>query len=71
MALIDLVLHRLSVFNAFPIEDNEGSTGIDGDMQGGGSINHGQIVKKLVRVALACEHSRPPIRRADINPSGS
>jgi hypothetical protein len=29
-----------------------------------------QLVKKLVRLALACEFSRQPIRRADISTKG-
>ncbi|KAI4202840.1 MAG: hypothetical protein LQ350_002338 [Teloschistes chrysophthalmus] len=36
----------------------------DGDTQGAGSND--QMVKKLVRLALASEYSRQPIRRADI-----
>ncbi len=41
----------------------------DGDTQGGGS--HDQMVKKLVRLALASEYSRQPIRRTDITAKGS
>lgn len=40
----------------------------DGDTQGGGS--HDQMVKKLVRLALASEYSRQPIRRTDITAKG-
>ena len=41
----------------------------DGDTQGGGS--HDQMVKKLVRLALASEYSRQPIRRTDITAKGA
>jgi len=37
-------------------------------MQSGSS--HGQMVKKLVRLALASEYSRQPIRRTDITAKG-
>ncbi|KAL6713307.1 hypothetical protein ACLMJK_008772 [Lecanora helva] len=42
-------------------EDNEGTQN---------SSNHGQMVKKLVRLALASEYSRQPIRRTDITAKG-
>ncbi|KAI4252739.1 MAG: hypothetical protein LQ352_004095 [Teloschistes flavicans] len=42
----------------------------DGDTQGAGS-NYDQMVKKLVRLALASEYSRQPIRRADITAKGT
>ncbi|KAL9003383.1 MAG: hypothetical protein Q9188_003732 [Gyalolechia gomerana] len=34
------------------------------------SSTHEQMVKKLVRLALASEYSRQPIRRADITAKG-
>ncbi|KAI4139302.1 MAG: hypothetical protein L6R39_006360, partial [Caloplaca ligustica] len=40
-------------------------TAADGETQGAGS-SHEQMVKKLVRLALASEYSRQPIRRSDI-----
>ncbi|KAL8994795.1 MAG: hypothetical protein Q9169_005331 [Polycauliona sp. 2 TL-2023] len=43
----------------------DGGAAIDGETQGTGS-SHEQMVKKLVRLALASEYSRQPIRRADI-----
>jgi hypothetical protein len=36
--------------------------------QGSGSVE--QLAKGLVRYALSCEHSRKPIKRADINEKG-
>lgn len=54
------------VSEASSVEDDENSTDLDGDIQGGDSSTHGQMVKKLVRLALACEYSRQSIRRADI-----
>ncbi|KAI4208922.1 MAG: hypothetical protein LQ351_008095 [Letrouitia transgressa] len=46
-------------------EDWDGEAAVDGETQGEGSSRE-QMVKKLVRLALACEYSRQPIRRADI-----
>ncbi|CAL8576362.1 hypothetical protein XPA_002248 [Xanthoria parietina] len=43
----------------------DGGAALDGETQGAGS-SHEQMVKKLVRLALASEYSRQPIRRADI-----
>ncbi|KAL8870367.1 MAG: hypothetical protein Q9174_003576, partial [Haloplaca sp. 1 TL-2023] len=43
---------------------DDGTAG-DGATQGAGS-SHEQMVKKLVRLALASEYSRQPVRRADI-----
>ncbi|KAL8673919.1 MAG: hypothetical protein Q9168_001666 [Polycauliona sp. 1 TL-2023] len=43
----------------------DGGATVDGETQGAGS-SHEQMVKKLVRLALASEYSRQPIRRADI-----
>lgn len=40
----------------------------DEDTQGDASLD--QMVKKLVRFALACEYARQPIRRADISAKG-
>ncbi|KAL9028136.1 MAG: hypothetical protein Q9196_003445, partial [Gyalolechia fulgens] len=42
---------------------------VDGGIQGPSSI-HEQMVKKLVRLALASEYSRQPIRRTDITAKG-
>ncbi|KAL9608031.1 MAG: hypothetical protein Q9167_007110 [Letrouitia subvulpina] len=50
-------------------EDWDGEAAIDGETQGEGSSRE-QMVKKLVRLALACEYSRQPIRRADITAKG-
>ncbi|MCJ1426483.1 hypothetical protein MMC29_004386 [Sticta canariensis] len=52
------------------VEDGEDSNALDGDTRVGGG-SHGQMVKKLVRLALACEYSRQPIRRADITSKGA
>ena len=50
--------------------NDEGVDGeADGDTQEGGS--HDQMVKKLVRLALASEYSRQPIRRTDITAKGA
>ncbi|KAI4240933.1 MAG: hypothetical protein L6R42_011408, partial [Xanthoria sp. 1 TBL-2021] len=43
----------------------DGGAALDGETQRAGS-SHEQMVKKLVRLALASEYSRQPIRRADI-----
>ncbi|KAI4165355.1 MAG: hypothetical protein LQ342_001223 [Letrouitia transgressa] len=50
-------------------EDWDGEAAVDGETQGEGSSRE-QMVKKLVRLALACEYSRQPIRRADITAKG-
>ena len=47
-------------------EDGDGETQLDGETQGSSQ----QMVKKLVRLALACEYTRQPIRRADITTKG-
>lgn len=47
---------------------DDGAT-INGGTQGAGS-SHEQMVKKLVRLALASEYSRQPIRRTDITAKG-
>ena len=47
------------------IEENGGES--DGEVSGG-SVE--QMVKKLVRLALASEYSRQPLRRADITSKG-
>ncbi|KAH0542879.1 hypothetical protein FGG08_002739 [Glutinoglossum americanum] len=39
----------------------------DGATQGDSGLTTNQLVKKLVRLALACEFSRQPVRRADIS----
>ena len=44
---------------------DEDASHLDGDTQESGT--HDQMVKKLIRLALACEYTRQPIRRADIN----
>ncbi len=36
-----------------------------------GASGHEQMVKKLVRLALASEYSRAPVRRADITAKGA
>ncbi|KAL8720612.1 MAG: hypothetical protein Q9225_002548 [Loekoesia sp. 1 TL-2023] len=46
-------------------EAYDDSTAANGETQGIGS-SHEQMVKKLVRLALASEYSRQPIRRSDI-----
>lgn len=43
---------------------------VAGDRAGSDASNVSQLVKKLVRFALACEYARQPIRRADINAKG-
>ncbi|MCJ1315653.1 hypothetical protein MMC15_000973 [Xylographa vitiligo] len=43
------------------------STPLDGDTPNSAASSHEQMVKKLVRLALASEYSRQPLRRADIN----
>ncbi|MCJ1377932.1 Altered inheritance of mitochondria protein 18 mitochondrial [Xylographa soralifera] len=43
------------------------ATQLDGDTQNNAASSHEQLVKKLVRLALASEYSRQPLRRADIN----
>ncbi|MCJ1419159.1 hypothetical protein MMC32_005512, partial [Xylographa parallela] len=45
----------------------DGSTQLDGDTHHTAASSHEQMVKKLVRLALASEYSRQPLRRADIN----
>ncbi|KAI9817621.1 MAG: hypothetical protein M1832_004625 [Thelocarpon impressellum] len=52
----DLDMDRSGNFTAA-----EGMTRIDGD-----GVDAAQLVKKLVRLALACEYARQPIRRQDI-----
>jgi hypothetical protein len=50
-------------------EDNDDfDEDVDGDVEMGGAnfSDEAQLVKKLVRYALACEHSRTPIRRDGI-----
>ncbi|KAI9774382.1 MAG: Altered inheritance of mitochondria protein 18 mitochondrial [Geoglossum simile] len=42
----------------------------DGATQGPGGSTADQLAKKMVRLALACEFSRQPIRRADISAKG-
>lgn len=55
--------HRLHVAKKLPsgseasIEDDEDSTGLGGDIQGGSSSSHGQVAKPLVQHGLACEYS--------------
>ncbi|KAL8728883.1 MAG: hypothetical protein Q9166_005123 [cf. Caloplaca sp. 2 TL-2023] len=46
-------------------EAYDGGAAVDEETQGAGS-SHEQMVKKLVRLALASEYSRQPIRRTDI-----
>jgi len=48
-------------------EDEEGDTAMGGDADGD---SQEQLVKKLVRYALACEYQRIPIRRAGISEKG-
>ena len=45
---------------------------VDGDVpeETQDGSGHGQMVKKLVRLALASEYSRQPIRRTDITAKG-
>ncbi|MCJ1474960.1 hypothetical protein MMC13_003620 [Lambiella insularis] len=45
----------------------EEATQFDGDTQDNAAGTHDQMVKKLVRLALASEYSRQPLRRSDIN----
>lgn len=46
---------------------------IDGDGVDGedGASGHEQMVKKLVRLALASEYSRIPVKRTDITAKGT
>jgi hypothetical protein len=46
----------------------DADTTVEGGATQGSIVN--QLVKKLVRLALACEFSRQPIRRADISTKG-
>ncbi|PSK60261.1 hypothetical protein B9Z65_1159 [Elsinoe australis] len=46
-------------------EDTSYGDGLDGATQG--DSNQDQMVKNLVRLALACEYTRAPLRRSDIN----
>ncbi|SLM40322.1 MAGE protein, partial [Lasallia pustulata] len=56
-----------SASEASPVDDNvDGNTTLDGETQGGDSSSH-QMVKNLVRLALASEYARQPIRRTDIS----
>ena len=57
--------------------DNSDRAGLDEDVaaedlaaQGPGGSTADQLVKKMVRLALACEFSRQPLRRADISTKG-
>lgn len=50
-------------------DDDQNDDDPDGDITGGGD-SQGQMVKKLVRLALASEYSRNPIRRQDITAKG-
>ena len=51
---------------------NEGGpTYVEGDGEADESRNKDQMVKKLVRLALATEYSRQPLRRADITAKGT
>lgn len=50
-------------------EDDQNDDDPDGDITGGAD-SQGQMVKKLVRMALASEYSRNPIRRQDITAKG-
>lgn len=50
-------------------EDSEGASEEAGGAEGDGSIET-QLIKKLVRYALACEYSRTPIRREGIRDKG-
>ena len=52
-----------------PSEDEEPSYADDNGTQGGegADSSHHQMVKKMVRLALACEYQRRPIRRVDIS----
>ncbi|MCJ1284191.1 Melanoma-associated antigen F1 [Xylographa opegraphella] len=49
-----------------PASSNE-STHPDGDTHNSAASSHEQMVKNLVRLALASEYARQPLRRADIN----
>ncbi|KAL6703829.1 hypothetical protein ACN47E_009048 [Coniothyrium glycines] len=59
--------HRQRQRNAEPDEEEEEDVDMDeGDLdRGSGAL--GQLSKGLVRYVLACEHSRKPIKRQDIN----
>ena len=48
-------------------DDEDGENNMDIDA---GEDSHDQLVKKLVRYALACEYQRMPIRRAGISEKG-
>lgn len=55
-----------------PSEASSNDDGVDGEVDGDtqGSGSHDQMIKKLVRLALASEYSRQPIRRTDITAKG-
>lgn len=53
--------------------DADGPEGEGGDEDAGNNVTsgvHEQMVKKLVRLAVASEYSRQPLRRADISAKG-
>jgi melanoma-associated antigen len=52
-----------------PESDVEGED-YNGESTEDGSSSHDQMVKKLVRLALASEYSRQPLRRSDITAKG-
>lgn len=54
-----------------PDEDagEDSNLGDPGESQADGTSKE-QMVKKMVRLALACEYARQPIRRADIGLKG-
>lgn len=49
------------------IENGEDDGAYGGDNGNGNDASLDQMVKKLVRLALACEYQRKPIRRAEIS----
>lgn len=58
--------------NRAPVSDDSEDDGEEqgDDMEVDGDENQGQIVKKLVRYALACEYQRQPIKRSGISEKG-
>ncbi|KAK5632382.1 hypothetical protein RRF57_008096 [Xylaria bambusicola] len=50
--------------------ENDGEQDIDMDRAAGDNTSDDQLVKKLVRYALACEYARLPIKRDGIRDKG-
>lgn len=61
---------RRRVAEADNSDDDEGTELVHEELDGDGDKSKSQLVKKLVRYALACEFSRQPIRRDGIREKG-